>query len=140
MMKLFTGMHAFFYRLTGGRIGSTMGGTKVLLLTTRGRKSGNMHTTPLAFFKQEDGLLIVASNAGKPHHPAWFLNLRADPRVKVQIKEKVIPYEAEIVASEQRASLWKDVITAAPAYSGYESSTTREIPLVLLRPQDKPGQ
>lgn len=135
MMKTFTGMHAFFYRLTGGRAGSTMGGMKVLLLTTHGRKSGKSRTTPLTFFEQESGLLIVASNAGKPRHPAWYLNLKANPQVSVQIKDKSIPCTAEIVASGQRESLWKGVVSAAPAYSGYEKSTTREIPLVLLQPQ-----
>jgi F420H(2)-dependent quinone reductase len=135
MMKLFTSMHGFFYRLTGGRFGSTMGGTKVLLLTTTGRKSGKPRTTPLGYFEQENGFLIVASNAGRSYHPAWYLNLKVNPQVSVQIKGKVVTCKAETVPGEQRAALWKEVITAAPAYSGYESSTSREIPLVLLRPQ-----
>jgi F420H(2)-dependent quinone reductase len=135
MLKLFTGMHAFFYRLTGGRAGSTTAGMKVLLLTTLGRKSGKSRTTPLTFFEQEGGFLIVASNAGKSHHPAWYLNLKSNPQVVVQIKDKNIPCTAEIVSSGQRESLWKGVVSASPAYSGYEKNTTREIPLVLLHPQ-----
>ena len=135
MMKAFTGMHAFFYRLTGGRAGSTMAGMKVMLLTTRGRKSGKSRTTPLTFFEKEGGFLIVASNAGKPHHPAWYFNLQANPQVSVQIKEKKQTCTAEIIPAEERALLWQAVIAAAPAYSGYEKNTSREIPLVLLKPE-----
>jgi deazaflavin-dependent oxidoreductase (nitroreductase family) len=137
-MKFFMAMHAFIYRLTGGKIGSTMGGLKVLLISTKGRKSGKTHTNPVNYFERDNGYLIVASNAGRPSHPAWFLNLKANPQVTVQIKDRIFPATAEIIASDQRASTWKVVIDAAPAYAGYESRTSREIPLVLLRPQDKP--
>jgi deazaflavin-dependent oxidoreductase (nitroreductase family) len=135
MMKIFTSLHAFFYRLTGGRIGSTMGGTKVLLISTKGRKSGKTHTTPINYFERDNGYLIVASNAGRPSHPAWFLNLRANPQITVQVKGRTFPVTAEIIPGDQRASYWKVVIEAAPSFAGYESRTSREIPLILLRPQ-----
>jgi deazaflavin-dependent oxidoreductase (nitroreductase family) len=139
MMKIFTSLHAFFYRLTGGKIGSTMGSTKVLLISTRGRKSGKTRTNPVNYFERDGGYLIVASNAGRPYHPRWYLNLKANPQVTVQIKDMIFPAIAEILTSDQRPSAWKAVIEAAPAFAGYESRTSREIPLILLKPQDQPG-
>jgi len=135
MQKMFTGSHAFIYRLTGGRFGASMRGMKVLLISTRGRKSGRTYTTPIGYFERQDGYLVVASNSGKPVHPAWFLNLKANPQVTVQVKDRVFQVIAEILPSDQRAAAWKQVIEAAPVYAGYESRTSREIPLVLLKPQ-----
>jgi deazaflavin-dependent oxidoreductase (nitroreductase family) len=68
-----------------------MGGLKVLLLTTIGRKSGRMHTVPLGFFDRHDGYVIVASNSGQPSHPAWFHNLKSHPQITVQVFDKSLP-------------------------------------------------
>jgi deazaflavin-dependent oxidoreductase (nitroreductase family) len=111
-----------------------MGGTRVLLLTTTGRKSGKTFTTPLGCFEQTDGYIIVASNAGQPTHPGWYFNLQNNPHVTVQVLDKVIPVTAEVLSGEARTQAWQQVITSAPNYAGYEKSTTREIPLVLLHP------
>jgi deazaflavin-dependent oxidoreductase (nitroreductase family) len=124
----------FFYRLSGGKMGGEMRGFKVLLLTTTGRKSGKTRTTPLGCFDHKDGYVIVASTAGQPTNPAWFHNLKSNPQVTVQVLDKVISVTAEVLSGEARTQAWRQVIATAPAYADYEKQTTREIPLVLLRP------
>ncbi len=111
-----------------------MPGFKVLLLTTTGRKSGKAHTTPLGWFGHDGGYVIVASNAGQPKNPAWYLNLVSNPQVTVQVFNKIIPATAEVLSGEARAQAWRQVIATAPSYAGYEKKTTREIPVILLRP------
>jgi deazaflavin-dependent oxidoreductase (nitroreductase family) len=134
LLKLFLALQLGLYRLSKGEIGGRMGGFKVLLLTTTGRKSGKTHTTPLGWFAWKDGYVIAASNGGASKHPAWYLNLRSQPQVTVQINEKVIPVTAEILAGEQRAQAWQQVITTAHNYAAYPTRTTREIPVILLHP------
>lgn len=83
----------------------------------------------------DDGnYIITASNAGRDTHPAWLLNLRANPRVTIEIKDRQIEVEAEIATSEKRGALWSKLISLSPAYANYARNTTREIPLIILRP------
>jgi deazaflavin-dependent oxidoreductase (nitroreductase family) len=133
-IRLFIRMHTFFYKLTGGRFGSQMGEYKILLLTTKGRKSGTEFTTPLGYFDHQDGYLIIASNGGNKNHPDWYYNLKSDPRVKIQIKDKVIQTQAEILNGQTRDPIWERIVAEAPQYGEYESRTDRLIPVVWLRP------
>jgi deazaflavin-dependent oxidoreductase (nitroreductase family) len=111
-----------------------MSGTPIVLLTTAGRKSAKAHTIPLGAFGHKDGYVVVGSNAGQASHPAWYHNLLSNPRVTVQVQDKVIPATAETLSGKARAQAWKQVIATAPVYAGYQKQTKREIPLVLLRP------
>jgi F420H(2)-dependent quinone reductase len=135
LFKLFLAFHVGLYRLSGGKLGGRMRGFNVLLLTTTGRKSGKVHTVPLGLFEWQGDYLIVASNSGAPIHPAWYYNLKSHPQVTVQVLDKVMPVTAEVLTGEARAQAWQQVITRAPSYANYEKQTSREIPLVLLRPQ-----
>jgi len=81
-IRLFIQFHTFFYKLTGGRFGGEMGKFKILLLTTKGRKSGLDRTTPLGYFDHEGGYLIIASNGGQAKHPDWYFNLKSDLKPK----------------------------------------------------------
>ena len=132
--RAWTAVHVFLYRLTGGRFGSEMRGFKVLLLTTAGRKSGKQRTTPLGYFEHDGGYVIIASNGGQPSNPGWYYNLKANPRVDVQIKDQRLTVKAEQVPSEAHAALWNKLISIAPSYDDYPKRTTREIPLILLKP------
>lgn len=134
MFKLFMAIQVWLYRLSKGRLGGSMRGFKVLLLTTTGRKSGKTRTLPLGLFDWPGGYLVVASNSGQPRHPSWYLNLMSHPQAVVQVLDKVVPVTAEVLSGETRAQAWQQVITSAPAYAAYEKKTTRLIPLVLLRP------
>ena len=131
-MKMFMALHVFIYRLSGGRLGGSMNGFKVLILSTVGRKSGQVHNNPVAYFEQGNDYLVVASNGGQDKSPAWYYNLKANPTFNIQVQDRVLPVRAEIVNSEKRPALWKMVVDTAPAFGKYEQSTTREIPLVLL--------
>lgn len=133
LFKLFMALHVGLYRLSGGKLGGDMRGFKVLLLTTTGRKSGKTHTVPLGYFNHERGYIIVASNGGQPTHPAWYHNLMSNPQVTVQMLDAVMPVAAEVLTGQARAQAWQQVITTAPPYADYETKTSREIPLVLLK-------
>ncbi|MEI7845421.1 MAG: nitroreductase family deazaflavin-dependent oxidoreductase [Chloroflexota bacterium] len=133
LTRLFMALHVALYRLSGGKLGGEMRGFTVILLTTQGRRSGKSFTTPLGFFEHPDGYVIVASNGGRPTHPAWYFNLKSNPQVTLQVFDKNLSSTAEILSGEARRQMWQQVIATAPAYAEYEQKTTREIPLVLLR-------
>ena len=141
MKKLFQYMLAFFvylYRLTGGRFGGQVQGLQVLLLTTVGRKTGKKRTTPLGYFVEDENYVIVASNAGFDTHPAWFHNLRTNPRVIIEVKEQQMEAQAEVAEPKKRITLWERLISLAPGYANYTRKTRREIPIIVLHPIRNP--
>ncbi len=135
LTRFFMAFMVAVYRRTGGKLFGQMGGYKLLLLTVTGRKTGQAHTTPVGYFPWPEGYLIVGSNAGKPAHSQWYLNLKNQPQVSVQIMDQVLPATAETLTGAERAAAWQHIITTAPSYARYQQQTTREIPVVLLRPQ-----
>ena len=133
--KLFLGLHVFIYRLTGGKIGGEMGLFKVLVLTTKGRKSGKTLSNPVGYFERDGGYFIVASNAGQANNPSWYHNIKGNPNdVLIQVKDKKMKVKPEIILGEPRKPLYAWIISLAPNYGDYEKQTTREIPLVFLKP------
>ena len=122
------------YRLTRGKFGGRVQGLQVLLLTTIGRKTRRERTTPLGYFIDDGNYIITASNAGLDTHPGWFHNLRANPHVKIEIKDRQLEAEAEVAAPEKRRALWSQLISLSPWYANYPQKTTREIPVVILHP------
>jgi deazaflavin-dependent oxidoreductase (nitroreductase family) len=135
-LKTMNTLHRGILKISGGRMGWTGGGMPVLELTTTGRKSGQpravMLTSPI---QQGDTIVIVASRGGDDTHPAWFLNLRDNPKVEVAYKgEKKKPYTARVASAEERAELWPQVTSKYKNYGNYQTKTDREIPLVLLDP------
>jgi proline iminopeptidase len=132
--KMFIGLHVRLYRWSAGRIGSTMGDGRVLLLTTTGRKTGKTRTVPLMYIEDEGGdPIIAASYAGAPDHPAWFNNIEKDPQVRYQIRGREVAARAEVLSPEKREKLWTQLTTLHPRFGEYEKKTTRVIPLVALR-------
>jgi deazaflavin-dependent oxidoreductase (nitroreductase family) len=120
------------YRLSGGRIGSKVGDGPVLLLTTTGRKSGEQRTAPLIYGRDGDAYVIVASKGGAPQHPAWYLNLDAEPQVELQVKDEVFAARARTASGDERGRLWQQMAGIWPAYDDYAKKTDREIPVVVL--------
>lgn len=124
-----------------------MEGQGVLILVTRGRRSGRPRSSPLMYFQfeQPGDLIVVASNYGQDHHPAWYLNIEADPHVSVEIKGERFAAEARITQAEERAALFDKVIAANSRFAGYRAATDRQIPVVALRragspaPREDPG-
>ncbi len=135
-VKLLSAVHRELYRWTGGRLGKRLSrvDAPMLLLTTTGRRSGKQHTVPLLYLDVEDGWLVIASFGGRDYHPAWYLNLVAEPECVVQIDDRRVKAVAASVPADRRAELWPQVVAAYPGYADYEAKTDREIPLLVLRP------
>jgi len=133
-MELFWKLHRFLYRVSGGRIGGRVVGMPVLMLTTTGRKSGAPRTNVLTYLSHGRASVVFASNAGEPRHPAWWLNLAADPHATVQRGQEVMPVVAREAEGEERARLWDEVVRTEAGYAVYAERTTRRIPVVVLEP------
>lgn len=129
---LFGAEHVRVYRDTGGERGYEWRGTTILLLTTRGRKSGESRTTPLIHRTDGDRWVIVASKGGAPEHPAWYENLLAEPDAEIEVKDERIPVRASTASGDERARLWSLMTEVWPAYDEYQTRTDREIPVVVL--------
>lgn len=128
-------LHTQLYRLTGGLIGHHIGPLPILLLDHVGRKSGKKRTTPLLYVKDGDNLAIIASKGGSPSHPAWFLNLQANPDTVVQVGRRRIPVHAREATGAIRKRLWDKAVDTYGGYEGYQRRTHREIPVVVLEPR-----
>ncbi|BCJ58299.1 nitroreductase family deazaflavin-dependent oxidoreductase [Micromonospora endophytica] len=107
-------------------------GVFTLLLTTRGRRSGKLRRTALIYGRDGDAYVVVASQGGDPRHPAWYLNLLAEPEVQVQVGADRFTARARTATAEERARLWPTMAGIWPAYDDYQTKTDREIPVVLL--------
>jgi deazaflavin-dependent oxidoreductase (nitroreductase family) len=139
LLRFITASHRAAYRLSGGRLGTKARGLPTLLLTTTGRKSGQQHTVPLPFLLDGLRMVVVASFAGGPANPAWYLNLTADPDVFVQYRGDARPARAETATGEERDALWKRLAVEAPWYLEYQKRTERDIPVVVITPQAVAG-
>ncbi|MHB1469038.1 MAG: nitroreductase family deazaflavin-dependent oxidoreductase [Solirubrobacteraceae bacterium] len=133
--ELFGQEHVQAYRESGGERGYHWRGTEILLLTTKGRSSGGLHTAPLIQRSDGDRYVIVASKGGAPAHPGWYENIQADPDVEIQVKADVIPVRASTADGAERERLWSLMTEVWPAYDEYAQKTDREIPIVVLTPR-----
>ena len=135
MFQLMVRLHIFAYRLTGGMIGHKSGATQMLLLTTKGRKSGQKRTLPVMYVDTDQGYAVVASYAGSDRHPAWYLNLSATPDVEIQVGSKKTAARAETIPEGNRyADIWQRVVEMYPDFALYKERTDRHIPIVELMP------
>lgn len=105
-----------------------------LLLTTKGRRSGERFIFPLFYGKVGDGYVVVASKGGAPEHPGWYRNILADPMVEVQVGTRKMRARARTTSGEERARLWQQALEFWPPYADYQKKTEREIPVVVLEP------
>lgn len=116
-------------------LGGGEGMLTTLLLTTTGRKSGRQLVLPLIYRPTDaGGYCIIASKGGAPTHPAWFLNLEADPQVKVKVANKEFDAVARVAEGTEREKLWSQLAAYYPPYNDYQAATTRKIPVVVLEP------
>lgn len=131
--KLYGDEHVRRYRETGGEVGHIWKeGSTILLLTTKGRKTGQPRTTPLIYATDGDRYVIVASKGGAPAHPGWYENLAQDPEVELQVKDEVFPARARVAEGEERDRLWRKANEVWRHYDSYQEKTEREIPVVVL--------
>ncbi len=134
IQRFFTGASVSLYRLSGGAIAGRIGKSPVLLLTTTGRKSGKQRTTPVLYLVDGTRWIIVASYAGAPVHPTWWLNLKANSQAEIQVGRQIVQVTAAQADSEERARLWPSLTAMYPSYTEYEKKTSREFPVVILTP------
>src|ERR1700684_1174238 len=130
--ELFGAEHVRVYRETGGELGYHWRGTTILLLTTRGRSSGEPRTTPLIHRTDGERWIVVASKGGAPEHPGWYQKLLADPEATIEVLGETVPVLASTAEGEERARLWSRMAEVWPAYDDYQAKTDREIPVVVL--------
>jgi F420H(2)-dependent quinone reductase len=135
-LKLGSSVHAGVYRATGGKLFGRMGQSPILLLNTVGRKSGKKRATPLLYVVDGEDFVIIASKGGAPTHPAWYLNLMANPDATVEVEDRKVRVRAEEVDGEEKARLWQKMAELYPTYDNYQKKTKRQIPLLVLRPRD----
>jgi deazaflavin-dependent oxidoreductase (nitroreductase family) len=129
---LFGPEHVRVYRETGGDRGYEWRGTTILLLSTRGRRSGEPRMLPLIHRTDGDRWIVVASKGGAPKHPLWFENLQAEPEATIQVRAEEIPVRASVAEGEERERLWRLMTEVWPAYDEYQQKTSRQIPVVVL--------
>jgi proline iminopeptidase len=115
-------------------VGGGSGMIPTLLLTTTGRTSGTPRLLPLIYGEQGGAYIVIASKGGFPTHPAWYLNLVAEPRVDVQAGSKRFKATARTATGDERAGLWRQMVALYAPYADYQKRTEREIPVVVLEP------
>jgi deazaflavin-dependent oxidoreductase (nitroreductase family) len=130
--ELFGDEHVRVYRETNGERGYHWRGTTILLLSTRGRRSGEPRTTPLIHRTDGDRWVVLASKGGAPANPGWFENLLAEPQATIQVQGEQLPVRAAAAEGDERARLWSKMAEVWPAYDDYQARTDREIPVVVL--------
>jgi F420H(2)-dependent quinone reductase len=134
LMRRFGRLHRAVLRVTGGRVMRTwFGGTDVVLLTVRGRRSGNLFTVPLMSLRDGDDILVAASQGGVDREPQWWLNLLADPHAEVQLRGERFAVTAERVSDDERPAVWGRFVAAYAGFEDYQAKVQRQIAIVRLR-------
>jgi deazaflavin-dependent oxidoreductase (nitroreductase family) len=125
---------AELYERTNGAEGDTLQGRPIIVIHTKGRKSGKVRKTPLMKVQHGDEYAVVASQGGAPKHPVWYLNILADPHVVLQDGAETRDYTARVAEGDEKAQWWARAVETWPAYDEYQAKTDRQIPLVVLTP------
>jgi len=125
------------FRANGGRVGGALADATIILLHQIGARSGIERITPVGCFPQGDGrFAIIASNGGSPRHPDWYYNLKAHPRITIELGTETFSVVAEEVDDDARAELLSKAIAERPEIAGFQARVTRKIPILILTRQD----
>ncbi|GAB2783143.1 nitroreductase family deazaflavin-dependent oxidoreductase [Streptomyces chlorus] len=124
------------YESSGGTEGTSLQDRPVVLLTTRGARSGKLRKTPVMRIEHEGRYAVVASLGGAPRHPVWYHNLKADPQVELRDEQVVRDMTARELTGEEKAKWWERAVAAFPPYAEYQEKTDRVIPVFVLEPRD----
>lgn len=121
------------FRANEGRVGGVFEGARMILIHHIGAKSGTERVTPLVYFPEDDGtMVIVASKAGAPTNPDWYHNITANPRFDVEVGTERFAVMAQEIVGDERDEIWKRVVAERAGFGEYQSKTTRKIPLLRL--------
>jgi deazaflavin-dependent oxidoreductase (nitroreductase family) len=134
LLKYFARAHIWVYRRTDGKLGSKLLWFPAALLTTTGRKSGLRRTNATLYLRFGDRVVLPASFGGRDHDPVWYLNLKANPLVHVQVRGEVMEMRARDATDAEREKYWPPLIRMYPPYKNYRDATDRVIPLVVCEP------
>ena len=138
LIKLFWQLHLKIYLWSKGRIGNRMRGLPVLVLTTKGRKSGLTRRNALMYLPYGKDFVIIASNLGDEKHPAWWINLKAEPTASVQIADSHYVIHAREADGDEGEKLWQAIAEKNSDYEQYRTWTSRRIPVVILENLERP--
>jgi F420H(2)-dependent quinone reductase len=133
VQKAITAVHKTALDWSGGRLGGTVAGNPVAILTTVGRKSGQARSTPLFAYADGEDFIVVASNGGTATAPAWFLNLQSDPDATLKVGADEHPVTAEVLSPSEKQQWWPRLTSEYSGYESYQAKTDRDIPVVRLR-------
>jgi deazaflavin-dependent oxidoreductase (nitroreductase family) len=135
IIKMMSRANTWLYKKTDGKVGGKfLQGAPVALLTTTGRKTGEPRISPLLYLREGNRVVLVASKGGSATHPMWYLNLKANPKVSVQIKDEVLHLSARDATEEERARYWPKLVEMYSSFDDYQSWTDRVIPIVICDP------
>lgn len=126
--------NTWVYKLTDGKLGGVFQNAPVALLTTTGRKTGEPRVSPLLYLREGDRVILGASRGGSDKHPLWYLNLKANPKVSVQIKDETLALTARDASEAEREEYWPKMVAMYPTFEDYKSWTDRVIPIVICDP------
>lgn len=135
LLKYFARIHIWLYRRTNGRLGARLLWFPAALLTTTGRKSSEPRTTATLYLRDGDRVILPASFGGRQDNPLWYLNLKENPEVQVQIRAQRLDLTARDATDAERKRYWPPLIRMYPPYRGYRRATDRVIPLVVCEPR-----
>jgi deazaflavin-dependent oxidoreductase (nitroreductase family) len=131
-IRLIGRLHAWLWKLAGGKLGDAFGRAPFMLLTTKGRKTGCLRATPVLYLQDGADLIVVASFGGNDRHPAWYLNLQWCPEAEVMVKGERRRLLAHRVSPEEKELIWARLVERYPNFDVYQQRTSREIPLLRL--------
>jgi F420H(2)-dependent quinone reductase len=142
IIKRMSAAHTRLYRATGGKIGkkwrvgsALLKGVPICLVTTTGRKSGQLRTVPLCYLDDGERVILVASQGGLPSNPQWYLNIAANPAIEIRIGRTDRLMRARTADPDERAELWPRLVDMYADYASYATWTEREIPVVICEPR-----
>ncbi|HEB89612.1 MAG TPA: nitroreductase family deazaflavin-dependent oxidoreductase [Deltaproteobacteria bacterium] len=133
-IKPFSGLNSFVYKLTGGRLMGTFQGRPVMLVTMKGAKTGKKRTVPLMYVPYKEGVIVVGSQGGAPKSPVWVNNIRANPEIEVQYRDKKMRLRAREVDDLEKAEVWPVCVQHYHEYDDYQRRTDRNIPVFVCEP------
>lgn len=120
------------FRANAGKVGGYFAGSNLVLLTTKGAKTGKATTSPVMYLPDGERYVVIASNAGADHHPAWFHNLSANPDATAEIGTETFEVKATTIEGTERDELYARMVAIAPGFAEYEAKTSRRIPVLAL--------
>lgn len=135
LMKVFSKINIFVYRLTNGKLMGSLKGSPICLVTMTGRKSGRRITIPLIYVAHGENVVLIASQAGAPKHPVWYHNLIADPDIDIQAGSVRRAMQVRQASDAEKAEIWPHAVSVYGEFDDYQAKTNRNIPLLICMPK-----